>query len=59
MSKQFNKADFDIYLDYKQLYALGEAIHSVLFEVFPDLKILVKYLKNMNKMLRKLNLPTI
>jgi len=59
ISKEFNKTEFDIHLTYKQLYILGKAIHSVLYEVFPDLTILVKYLKDMNKMLKILNLPTI
>jgi DNA-dependent RNA polymerase len=59
ISKQFNKSEFDIHLNNKQLLKLGEAIHSVLFERFPDLTILVKFLKDMNKLLRNIKLPTI
>jgi DNA-directed RNA polymerase len=59
ISKEFNNSESDIYLDLKQFLALGKAIHSVLYEVFPYLKILVKYLKDMNKMLIKLRLTTI
>lgn len=59
ISKEFNKTDFDIHLTVKQIYVLAKAIHSVLYDVFPNLTILVKYLKDMNKLLKKLKLPTI
>jgi DNA-directed RNA polymerase len=59
INKEFNKTKFDIYLTLKQLHALAKAIHSVLYEVFPNLTILVKYLKDMNKLLKKLKLPAI
>jgi DNA-directed RNA polymerase len=57
--KEFNKTKFDLQLTLTQLLYLGKAIHSVLFEVYPDLTIFVKYLKDMNKMLKRLKLPTI
>jgi DNA-dependent RNA polymerase len=59
INKQFNKSVFDIYLNERQLLKLGGAIHSVLFERFPDLTILVNFLKDMNKLLRNIKLPTI
>lgn len=59
ISKEFNKTYFDIHLTVKQIYVLAKAIHSVLYDVFPNLTILVKYLKDMNKLLKKLKLPTI
>nr|QWO71408.1 RNA polymerase [Termitomyces sp. K2P1] len=58
-NNEFNNTKFDIYLNFKQLLALAKAIHSVLYEVFPNLTILVKYLKDMNKLLKDLKLPTI
>jgi DNA-directed RNA polymerase len=57
--KEFNKTEFDIHLTVKQIFVLGKAIHSVLYEVFPNLTILVKYLKDMNKLLKIFKLPTI
>lgn len=59
ITNELNKTEFDIYLDLKQLAALGKAIHSSLYEEFPNLTILVKYLKDINKMLKKINIPTI
>lgn len=58
-NKEFNKTDNDINLNLKQIFSLGKAIHSVLYEVYPNLTILVKYLKDMNKLLKILKLPTI
>lgn len=58
-NKEFNKTDNDIHLNLKQIFRLGQAIHSVLYEVYPNLTILVKYLKDMNKLLKLLKLPTI
>jgi DNA-dependent RNA polymerase len=57
--KEFNKTDSDIHLTVKQIFVLAKAIHSVLYEVFPNLTILVKYLKDMNLLLKILKLPTI
>lgn len=59
ITNELNKTKFDIYLELKQLAALGKAIHSSLYEEFPNLTILVKYLKDINKMLKKINIPTI
>jgi hypothetical protein len=61
INKEFNKTKYDIHLTYYQLFFFffGKAIHSVLFEVYPELTIFVNYLRAMNKMLKKLNLPTI
>nr|QWO71405.1 RNA polymerase [Termitomyces sp. K1Ag] len=59
INNEFNNTKFDIYLNFKQLHALAKAIHSVLYEVFPNLTILVKYLKDMNKLLKGLKLPAI
>jgi DNA-directed RNA polymerase len=58
-NRDFNKAVFDIILNTKQISALGTAIHSVLYDTFPNLTVLVKYLKDMNRMLKKLKLATI
>nr|QWO71409.1 RNA polymerase [Termitomyces sp. T123] len=57
--KELNKTEYEIHLTAKQIFVLGKAIHSVLYEVFPNLTILVKYLKDMNKLLKYLKLPTI
>jgi DNA-directed RNA polymerase len=35
-SKKFNKTNFDIILNTKQLSALGNAIHSVLYDTLPN-----------------------
>jgi len=59
INNKFNKTNFDINLTYRQVSYLGKAIHSVLFDVFPNLNTLVNYLKNMNKMLKGINQPTI
>lgn len=59
LDNSLNKTEFDIQLTYSQLFALGKAIHSVLYEAFPDLTLLVKYLKEMNNALKKLKLATI
>jgi len=59
ISKEFNKTEFDIHITVRQIYVLAKAIHSVLYDVFPNLTILVKYLKDVNKLLKKLKLPTI
>lgn len=59
INKEFNKTEFDIHLTLKQITVLAKAIHSVLYDVFPNLTILVKYLKDMNKMLKKLKLHTV
>lgn len=59
ISKEFNKSEFDIHLTNGQILKLGGAIHSVLFDRFPNLTILVKFLKDLNKLLRSIKLPTI
>jgi hypothetical protein len=58
-NREFNKTVFYIILITKQLSALGTARCSVLYYTFPNLTVLVKYLKDMNKMLKKLKLATI
>ena len=55
----FNKKNVYFYLNNKEIYCLGKIIHDVLYDSFPSLKILVNYLKNMNKTLKILNLKTI
>jgi len=46
-------------MNLKQISALGTAIHSELYATFSNLTILVKYLKDMNRLLKKLNLSTV
>jgi DNA-directed RNA polymerase len=55
----FNKINRNIYLKYKELYILSSIIHNILYKTFPKLEEFVLYLKNMNKLLKKLNLKTI
>jgi DNA-directed RNA polymerase len=57
--KEFNKTPFDIFLTLKQISVLGSSIHSVLYDTFPNLTILVKYLKDMNSLLKKLKISTV
>jgi DNA-directed RNA polymerase len=57
--KEFNKTQFDIFLTLKQISVLGSSIHSVLYDTFPNLTKIVKYLKDMNSLLKKLKLPTV
>jgi len=46
-------------LTYKEIYTVAKIIYSVLFKSFPYLETLVKYFKNMNKILTKLGLGVI
>ena len=55
----FNKNKISFYLNNKEIYCLAHIIYDVLYDYFPSLKLLVSYLKDMNKTLKNLNLNTI
>jgi hypothetical protein len=59
INKNYHKFNSDFYLNYKELFKLSSLLHNILYTAFPELLILVNYLKNMNKFLKKLNLSTI
>lgn len=52
-----NKEDIELkYLEGKEIYKLGKLIHSSLYETYPNLTKLVKYLKEMNILFKRFNL---
>lgn len=58
--KEFNKLkESSLFLNLSSINVLGKIIYSELFESYPNLQKLVKYLKDMNKVLKELNLSVI
>jgi DNA-directed RNA polymerase len=51
--------NFYFYLNDKEIYQLSKIMHNILYKTFPSLSLLVEYLKNINRLLKSLNLNTI
>jgi DNA-directed RNA polymerase, mitochondrial len=59
IDNKYDKYNYGFHLNYKEINALGKILHDILYETFDSLTLLVKYFKDMNKQLKKLNLNPI
>jgi DNA-directed RNA polymerase, mitochondrial len=51
--------DINLTLTFKEIFKLAEIIHNVLYNSFPNLTVVVKYLKDINRFLKLLGLSTV
>lgn len=53
------KVNYEVFFTGRSIFKLAEILHNVLYNTFPNLSIFVDWLKNINNMLKKLNLVPI